>query len=666
MATIPRPTGSAPRDPTRALATVGAVIAALYFGSEIFVPIALAILLSFVLAPGVRVLRKAHLGRVLPVGLMTALAFLIIFGLSGLMGAQLRNLAIGLPQYQATMTAKIQAIRGLMSGGALKRVGDLFSTLSQDITKPPVATQVQTATPGTTVAPQPLPVIIRQPNPTPIETLSQILRPLLHPLATGGIVAVFVVFILLQREDLRNRLIRILGAGDIHRSTTAIDDAARRLSRYLLAQLAVNTVSGLLVTLALWIIGVPSPVLWGILFGCLRFVPYVGPPLGASLPILLAAAVSPGWSAALWTATVFILIELVVGQVIEPFLYGHNTGLSPVAVVVAATFWTALWGPIGLLLSTPMTACLVVLGRHVEQLSFLDLLLGDRPALTPPEAFYQRLLADDPVDAADQAREALRQTGLTDYYDSVVLPGLLLAQEDADQGRLDGDRQQRLAQATAEVIEDLADAEAAGPEAAHPHALIERVTRGAPEDESEAAPAEAAPPARPAPPWHAPDTVLCLGARGPLDDAAAMLLTQLLQKHGFGARYASFETMLKANIDKADIAPSKLIVLSCLHGSTPAYLRFLMRRLRRKAPRARIFVGTWWRGAEGREPAPDEGLGDGYAATLAEALALCIGHASAETEPEDPGRKSSSRPTPSDGEPRPVQVSVSKSNAGSA
>ncbi len=634
MATIPRPTGSASRDPTRALATVGAVIAALYFGSEIFVPIALAILLSFVLAPGVRLLRKAHLGRVVPVGLMTALAFLIIFGLSGLMGAQLRNLAMGLPQYQATMSAKVEAVRGLMSGGALKRVGDLFSTLSQDIAKPPVAAQVPTATPGAKVS-EPLPVVIRQPDPTPIETLSQILRPLLHPLATGGIVAVFVIFILLQREDLRNRLIRILGAGDIHRSTAAIDDAARRLSRYLLAQLAVNTISGLLVTLALWTIGVPSPILWGILFGCLRFVPYVGPPLGAILPILLAAAVSPGWSTALWTTAVFVLIEVVVGQVIEPFLYGHNTGLSPVAVVVAATFWTALWGPIGLILSTPMTACLVVLGRHVEQLSFLELLLGDRPPLTLPEAFYQRLLADDPVDAADQAREALRQSGLTDYYDDVVLASLLLAQEDADQGRLDGERQQRLAQATAEVIEDLADADAAGPDAAQPQALIERVTRRKPETEGDVAPTEAASPARPGPPWRAPDTVLCLGARGPLDDAAAMLLTQLLQRHGFGARYASFETMLKANIDKADMASSKLIVLSCLHGSTPAYLRFVMRRLRRKAPQARIFIGTWWRGAEGRGPVPDERLGDGYAATLAEALALCIGHASAETEPED-------------------------------
>lgn len=628
---------SEPQDTTRLVLTIGATIAALYFGSEIFVPIALAILLSFVLAPGVRLLHAWHLGRVVPVLVMTLLAFIAIVALSGLITTQVKELATELPKYESTMMKKVEALRQITTGGTLQRVINFASNLSQTVDQNRKTAQASPETYGAS-GPQPMTVVVRQPEPTPLETLGRILAPLIHPLATTGIVVVFVIFILLQRDDLRNRMIRLFGAGDLHRSTAAIDDAAHRLSRLLLSQLAVNTGAGLVVGLALWVVGVPSPILWGVLFGCLRFVPYVGPPLAAVMPVVLAASVDPGWSITLWTLAVFVVTEALVGQVVEPFLYGHNTGLSPVAVVLAATFWTALWGPIGLILSTPMTVCLVVLGRHVEQLNFLDVLLGDRPPLSPPEVFYQRMLANDPVEASDQAHQLLRTMSLTEYCDSVVLPGLLLAQDDVAQERLDADRQRRIAEATAEMMEDLAEADGeadAKPSESsmNPHAIIDKITHAGQAHEQKTL-LEKAPEPLLAPEWRNDHVVLCVGSRGPLDDAAAMLLAHLLVKHEFGAASASYETLLKANIDRLDLSRSRLICLSCLGGSSSAYLRFVIRRLRRRSPSAKILIGAWWRSVEGQSDPQGDMIGEASAATLSEAVAFCIGQASAETPEE--------------------------------
>ena len=244
------------------------------------------------------------------------------------------------------------------------------------------------------------------------------------------------IFILLQREDLRDRMIRLFGSSDLHRTTVAMNDAARRLSRYLLTQLAVNAAFGVIIGTGLAFIGIPSPVMWGVLGALLRFVPYIGAPLSAVMPLTLAAAVDPGWSTLLWTAALYLVVEPIMGQVVEPLVYGHSTGLSPFAVVVAATFWTWLWGPIGLILSTPLTLCLVVLGRHVARLEFLDVLLGDRPALTPVESFYQRMLAGDPDEVHDHAEVLLKQLSLASYYDDVALEGLRLAVIDAERGVL--------------------------------------------------------------------------------------------------------------------------------------------------------------------------------------------------------------------------------------
>ena len=285
---------------------------------------------------------------------------------------------------------------------------------------------------------------MRQPDPGALQMLVALITPLIFPLTTTGVVFIFVVFILVQRQDLRNRLVRLAGAQDLQRTTAALDDAGTRLSRLFLTQLALNAAFGVVIGVGLWIIGVPSAPLWGMLAMILRFVPYVGALISAVFPVLLAAAVDPGWTMVLWTAVLFIVLEPIVGHVIEPMMYGHSSGLSPVAVIAAATFWTWLWGAIGLILATPLTICLVVLGRHVDRLKFLEVMLGDQPALTRVEVIYQSMLARDPVEATEQARLFLRQKPLIAYYDEILLEGLRLAQADAERDRLDEELMRRI------------------------------------------------------------------------------------------------------------------------------------------------------------------------------------------------------------------------------
>jgi predicted PurR-regulated permease PerM len=329
----------------------GAVIAAiiigtLYLGREVFVPIALAILLSFVLAPLVQLLQRCRMPRGLAVVAVVLLAFVSIFMLGGVIATQVTELAGDLPRYQFTMREKIKSLRGATAtSGTLERAADVLHDLGKELNKPKESSpgpgaSLQTTAPAPDA--KPIPVEVRQPPPTALESIAALLSPLIHPLTTTGIIAIFVIFILLQREDLRNRLIKLAGSHDLQKTTAALDDAATRLSRLFLMQLAVNASFGVVIGVGLWVIGVPSPILWGILAAILRFVPYIGAVIAAVFPLALSAAVDPGWSMLLWTAALFVVVEPVVGHVIEPLLYGHSTGLSPVAVVASATFWTAL------------------------------------------------------------------------------------------------------------------------------------------------------------------------------------------------------------------------------------------------------------------------------------------------------------------------------------
>jgi predicted PurR-regulated permease PerM len=608
------------------------IIAMLYFGREIFVPIALAILLSFVLAPLVAILQRIHVPRGLAVVSVVMLAFALIFATGSLLATQLTQLAGDLPRYQSTISEKIQSFRDTKAGrGTLERASDMLKDLGKEIDKPKDAASarassaiVRSNAPG---AQAPVPVEVRQPDPGALESLRTLISPLVHPLATTGIIIIFVIFILLQREDLRNRLIRLAGSYDLQRTTAALDDAAGRLSRLFLTQLIVNGAFGVVIGTGLWLIGIPSAILWGILAAVLRFVPYIGSVIAAAFPLALAVAVDPGWSMLLWTLALFLVVEPVVGQVIEPMVYGHSTGLSPVAVVASATFWTALWGPIGLVLATPLTVCLVVLGRHVERLEFLDVMFGDRPALSPPEIFYQRMLAGDPTEAAEKAEQFLKERSLASYYDEVALRGLQLAQADAERGALDPERLTKIRDAVSEFASDVSDQDDRPPAKenlttdAEASSAVESVAENAAHENLPILGKENLPPE-----WQREHPVLCVGGRSLIDEAAAIMLAQLSTAHGLAARVEGAEALSTANVFRLETTGVAIVCLVYLDASGPAHMRYSVRRLRRKLPKATIILGCW---VKDIDPAALELLREGAkadlaAASLGDAVKLCI------------------------------------------
>ena len=376
-------------------------IAALYVGRDIFVPLALAVLLSFMLAPLVSWLQRQRVPRIPAVVGVVVVAFAVVGGFGFVVAGQLTQLAENLPSYQSNIQAKIRAVK--ISGGPdglFGRVSDMLQELGEEVARPAEpAAPVETLPPaslGGDKSVEPIPVAIMELDLSPLQMVETVIGPLIAPLVTSGIVIVFVIVILLQRHDLRDRFIRLASVGDLNRTTQALEDAGSRVAKYLLMQVVVNLSYGFPVGIGLWLIGVPNALLWGMLAVVLRFIPYIGPTLAAVFPIALSIAVSPGWTMLLWTVSLFVVLEIVSNNILEPWLYGAKTGLSPIAIIVAAIFWMWLWGPVGLLLSTPLTVCLVVLGRHVPQFTFLDVLLGSEPVLTHEEGLRQRLLALDP------------------------------------------------------------------------------------------------------------------------------------------------------------------------------------------------------------------------------------------------------------------------------
>jgi predicted PurR-regulated permease PerM len=606
-----------------AVATVvtGIIIGTLYVGREVFVPIAMAVLLSFVLAPLVGLLERWRCPRPISVVGVVLIAFVSLFSLGGVIATQMAELAGDLPRYQLTMQEKIKSLRGAAgTSRTLERAADVLQDLGKELNKPkePVVApspQVQPIPPGET---KPIPVEVRQPPPTALENIATLIAPLLRPLATTGIIGIFLVFILMQREDLRNRFIKLAGAHDLQKTTAALDDAGSRLSRLFLMQLALNMAFGVVIGAGLWIIGIPSPVLWGVLAAVLRFVPYIGAPISAIFPLILAAAVDPGWSMLLWTAALFLVVEPVVGHVIEPVLFGHSTGLSPVAVVASATFWTALWGPVGLLLATPLTICLAVLGRHVERFRFLEVMFGDRPALSPSELFYQRLLADDPAEAVDKAEEFLKERLLSTYYDEVALPGLQLAQKDMVRGTLSHQQSDGIKSAVIEVVDDLADRDDRKPVDDTTHD-VEAVAAVETVDDTPELPVWKK--EELAPEWQSDTPILCVAGRSPLDEAAAIMLAQLLKKHGLPARVEGADAIATANIFRLDTRGIVMVVLSYLDAGSPAHMRYTVRRLRRKLPQAQIVLGCWTADADSSR-LRDAARPDAVATTLRDAVRL--------------------------------------------
>lgn len=604
------------------------VIGALYFARDVLIPITLAALLSFLLAPLVSILKRLRLGRIASSLIAIALALAMLLALGGLIGTQLAALAAQLPRYQYTIQRKVEAFRGATFDRMAIQLHDLGNQLNEKNQPTEAKKQADKALAATEGAP-PLSVEVHQPAPTPIEVAQQIFMPILGPLATTGVVFIVAIFILLQREDLRDRMIRLFGSRDLHRTTVAMNDAARRLSRYFLMQFAINAGFGATVAGGLLLIGIPPALLWGVVGALLRFVPYIGAPLAALFPLVLAAAVDPGWSTMVWTATLYFVLEMTVAQAIEPLLYGRSTGLSPFSVVIAATFWIWLWGPIGLILSTPLTLCMVVLGKHVERLEFLEVLLGDRPPLTPVESFYQRILAGDPDEVEEQAEVILKDCSLSSYYDDVALKGLQLAAYDASRGVLTERNVERIKIAIMAVIDDLNVYEDIAPQIDQPNTVGAEAT-----DAQRATLQDLATRYRESalrPEWASNSAVMCVAGRGPLDEAGATILAQLLTKNGVGARVVKHEDVERARLQLLDVNGVAMICLVYLGPSgTASHLRYLLRRLRVRMPTTPITL-SFWPSEDSTEEDDDRARSaigaDHNATSFREVLVVCLDQA---------------------------------------
>ena len=582
------------------------VVVFLYAGRDIFQPLVIAALLAFILAPMISILRRWRLPRIPAVLLSVVIAITILAGLSATIVMQVSQLAEVLPKYEMNLRGKIHALNGgALTTSALEKASGTLKGLQSEINKSTVTTP---ASPE----PKALPVEVRNVEPTGLQSIFDVVRTLLTPVTSAALTILFLIFILLQREDIRDRFLRLVGTDDLQRNTALLDDAATRLSRFFLLQTIVNAGFGLVIGIGLAAIGIPNAALWGIMAALLRYVPFIGAIVAAVLPVALAAAVDPGWTLVIATAVLFIVSETLAGNVIEPLLYGQHTGLSPLAIVIAAMFWALLWGPVGLLLATPLTVCLVVLGSHIEAFRFIAVLLGDEPALEQDEGFYQRLLSGNATEAADQAEKQLKEVSLSVYYDSVPMQALALAQADAAVGKLTADKQLAMRDTIAEVVDALADY-----------------------GDGEAVVGDGSGP------------VLCIASRSPLDEAAALMLVHLLEKHGLSARSQAFADVAVAKAIKIEAVDAPLVCLSYFGaGANPAHVRYLIRRLKRRMPMTKFLAGYWLLETDSQKSEDwRTSVGADFVATcLAEAVAVCV----REVGVVRPVTEASHIPTPAD------------------
>ena len=690
------------------LASMCIVVAALYFAQEVLIPLALAILLCFLLGPLVSRLERYRLSRAPAVVTVVTAVAAVLLMLGWVVTAQLLNLADRLPEYEGEIVSKVKGFRNQFGGegGITDKIGHVAKEIQDATTQPasqpasqptsqeaggtkdaaaaggvpvpsdgpgagggapprgppggdggrprdPVdqmgddplgaaAREISGAPPaeappaGTTKA-NPLWVVALPAPSSPVKTLGSYVGYVASPLGTAGLVLVFVIFILIQREDLRDRMIRLVGHHDLNVTTTALDDAAGRISRYLLAQAIVNGTYGVAVAIGLWLIGYfvgdkpfPSFVIWGLLCAVLRFIPYIGPWVAAVFPIALSLAVYPGFAVFFWTAGMFVVIELLSNNLMEPYLYGASTGMSTIAVLVSAVFWTWLWGAVGLLLATPLTVVLVVIGKYVPQLRFLDILLGDEPVLAPPERIYQRLLAADQEEATDLAREYLKELGLERTFDEVLNPALSLAEQDRHRGRLDEQRQLYVRQAMRDMVEELADewrlrqdredadamkaAAAATVAAAKGTGVLDSGSaaptpststassggngNGSPGTSHGAAGPSAADPA----PDRAPAVriprdctvnVAVLPAHDEADEIAGQMFAHVLSFRGYCAFAMSVANLASEMVEAVEAKEAHVVVVSAMPPAAVAHSRYLCKRLHARFPDVSMVVGLW-------------------------------------------------------------------------
>jgi predicted PurR-regulated permease PerM len=547
------------------LLTIGVIVAILYLGQGILLPVACALLLTFALSPIVSFLRRRSVPKVAAVALTVAAAFVAITFFIVLLAGQVVSLAENIPTYQQNIVEKVRSLRDMgASGGLVERITEAIERVGAELTG---RGEQSPAAPATEPEPKPLPVEIVD-SYSAIEMLNQLIVPLVSPFATGGLIIVVVIFMLLERESIRDRFIRLVGYNDLHRTTEALQDAGNRVGQYLLMQLVVNTCYAIPIAIGLWILGIPNPVLWGLTALVLRFVPYIGPAIGMLMPLMLTLAVTPGWAPLLWTAGLFLVMELVTNNILEPWLYGSRTGLSSLSIIVSAIFWAWLWGPLGLVLSTPLTVCLVVLGRHVPQFEYLSVLFGDDPVLDPPARLYQRLLANDPDEGADHAEAFLEDANLVDFYDEVGVPALMLAEWDRRRGVMSSPRIDGVAAAALELVDDLS--EFADDDDDEPEERVPGDVTGS--ERTEAA-------------TVLPDgegrTLVCAGGRWPIDDAVAAMAAQVMAAQDAMATSVSFRQIEPGQLARLPLENVETVIVTYLSPQPLNHARYVVQRLKR-------------------------------------------------------------------------------------
>ena len=601
-----------------ALLLTAFIIGALYVASDLLIPVALAALLTFLLAPIVKRLER-WLGRIGAIVLVVMLIVAATGATGWVLTRQLVDLATKLPDYKGNIQTKLRSFK-LPTGGKFTKFSetveelkkDLLGGKAADITQEPGKPETAVVTAARTEPPLPVHVIETS-KVNPFRLIQVIVSPLLGPLGTAALVMLLVIFMLLEREDLRSRIIRLIGRGRISTTTRAMDDAGARVSRYLLMQLVVNVTYGIPVAIGLYFIGVPNAVLWGASATVLRFIPYVGPWIGASFPIALAFAVSPGWLMPLLALGLFIVLELLSNNVMEPWLYGSSTGVSPTAVIFAAVFWTWLWGPVGLVLATPLTVCLVVMGRHIPRMSFLSVLLSDEEALTPAQDCYYRLLTVGEHDDMELVETYLKTHSLTELYDSVLIPVITAVEIDHRLERVDDGQHALVGQSLRDIVEDLG---------AHPPAPSKS------DEDKPAAVGTSAPTCR----------VYCLPARAERDELAGTMLVQLLRQQGFDAQGAPAKIGISEMIGLVEKAGVDVACISVVAPSTVLHARYLCLKLRALLPKQKIVVGLW--GAkenvtEATRRVRDSGA-DEVITTLADAVVQVARLAPPQADPKTP------------------------------
>jgi predicted PurR-regulated permease PerM len=579
------------------LLNVVLVVAVLYFARDIFIPIALAVLFAFLFAPLVARLQRWGMWRAPSVITVVTLSFVVMSVIGFLVTVQLTDLGRKLPEYQHNIHQKLQSIHD-SSKGVLGRLSRFMHDFSQEL-KPSVP-QGQPA-PGDQ---KPVPVEIRQGDYSPLQLVPKILGSVIGLLLTGVIIVVFVIFMLLQREDLRDRVIRLAGWRRLNVTTKALDEAGQRVSRYLLAQLVVNAAYGVPAGVALYFLGVPNPILWGVLAALFRYIPYLGIWIAAVMPAVVVFAIDPGWVKPAGVFGIYVGIDMLMYNFVEPMVYGSTTGLTPLAILFAAVFWTWLWGPVGLLLATPLTVCVAVLGRYVPSLRFLGVLLSDDEVLTPEKRFYQRLLAGDVEEAADIAEDFLKGKSLEELYDCVIVPALVLADEDSLAGRLDEEQQESVFHNARLLVEDIAPRaqEIISGENDSKHRVNgkEAVRESASQPEAR---------------------VLSLPARGEADEIVALMLAQLLGARGISAKSVSAAALASERMDEAQGEKIELVCIASVAPNGGLHARYLCKRLREQSSDMKIVAAMLVRG----EARPDRkrelsSMANETATTLGEAV----------------------------------------------